>query len=717
MTKNRVGKTARDDLSTFEQLLNFLGRGGEYQYYWAKQNGDSGRTHTFWFPSGRIPQPPVGWDNTYFGVHPTNVAGTVNKRAKNETIAAVNCLYGDFDVKHGHTLKAIQILTPPPSVIISTGGGWHCYWLLKEPQILVNGNFEAMARLQQNWVARIGSDPNARDLARILRVPGTTNGKEEYNPARSVEFVKCDFKLLYNLEDFGGGENPKPPPAKPSPPKQDLADELILASALSMLNALKVERASNYEAWLNVGMSLFSLGRPGLDMWDSWSQKSDKFVPGVCARKWATFTPAIAGGHKITLASLQYWAEKDKQVPFLRKAKKGAKPLDYSNALKALGWNFSLNDMNDRIYVGGLLISEVRMEVIEYQLRNFGYRSEKDTQVAISNDAAEHHFHPVKDYLNGLSWDGVDHIQKLGTYFKDQDNLFPLHIRKWLIGAVERVLGKRPGQQHPMLVLDGKQWLGKSRFVSWLGSPLVQFYIQSAINTNDKDFYLLLCGKFVWEVEELGSTFRKSDLESLKAFLSKETINVRAPYGKYEITKPATASFIGTINNSGGFLADPTGNRRFRVCTLTEINWDYDKNVDVNQVWAQAVALFHGGETWTLEPEQQAKMQEINKRYELDDPLEFALYEDFDINPENKEDFLSTAQIINHLYIVNKVHGGTDNQLTQRISNILTRAGLVRVQKRVNPGGKPVRGWVGISLIEKYGKVNKAKYTSMTENE
>jgi len=478
-----------------------------------------------------------------------------------------------------------------------------------------------------------------------------------------------------------------------------------LGSAISMLNALREERVNDYSQWLAVGMSLYSLGSDGLAAWDNWSQKSEKYERGNCAQKWTTFTPALTDANKITFASLVAWAEEDKCQPFLRRAKKGAGPNDYANALAAFKWSFALNDMNDRIYTGGALLSDIRMGVIEYGLRNYGYRCEKDTKVAILNSAHEHIFHPVKDYLNSLPWEGytdsdgwhgVDHIKNLCEYFQDKDGVFPNILRKWLVGAVQRILGPRPGQQHPMLVFDGVQGLGKSRFTSWLGSPLTQFYIQSAINTNDKDFYILLCSKFVWEVEELGATFRKSDLESLKAFISKEIVNVRVPYGHTEITKPATASFIGTLNNSGGFLADPTGNRRFRVCTLTSIDWDYDKNIDVNRVWAQAVSLFKGGETWELDPDTQAKMVEINSRYEVDDPIAFDLFDTFNVEPAQHDKFTATAQIIHRLRQDGKVVGGNDQQVSQRIANVLGRLGCERDNIHVN--GQRTRGWRGVWL-------------------
>lgn len=476
-----------------------------------------------------------------------------------------------------------------------------------------------------------------------------------------------------------------------------------LGKALIALNALKAERADNYESWLHVGMALFELGDNGLIAWDNWSKQSPKYKAGECARKWQSFNRDITQANKITIASLLYWAKEDGNKPVLNQAPKQATPVDYKNMLGSCGYAFSLNDMNDTVYLNGMRFTDILENTVKFQLRTFGYRNDMDTKVAIAQSAHENTFHPIKDYLNGLicearlvgdSLEPVDHIKRLCSFFEDKDGTFEILLRKWLVGAVGRILDEHPGQQHPMLVLDGPQGIGKSRFAWWLGSPLPAFYLQNSINTQDKDFLIMLCSKFVWEVEELGATIRKSDIESLKAFLSKEIVTVRKAYGREDIVKPATASFIGTINNSGGFLADPTGSRRFRVCTLTKIDWAYEAAIDVNQIWAQAVALYREGERWQLDADTNQKMMEINSRYEVDDPLHYDLFETFNIIPEDTEKFTASAQIIKRLRDEGKITGGSDQQLAQRLANILIKLGCERAQVRVN--GQMTRVWRGV---------------------
>jgi predicted P-loop ATPase len=596
----------------------------------------------------------------------------------------------DIDQKsHGlQTWEQLREIHSEPLETVSAksgGGGLHLYFH--------NPDNGTKIKSGQNTLGD-GIDVRA-DGGYIILPPSITTGRYtwELSP-KDYPFAEIPEWILSTIT--AGRAAPKPKTTRAA--AQELRD------AMNALGALKKSRADNYQEWLDVGMSLSGLGDDGLIAWDNWSKQSDKYEPGACAQKWATFTPAMGDAHKISLGSLLHWADEDHQVPFIKRAPKGASPDDYTKALEAFGHQFSLNDMNDLVYRNGARMSDILMSVVEFGMRNWGYKSEKDLAVSINNEAYKNIFHPIKDYLNGLQWEGykdtggwhgIDQISNLCDYFKDRDGVFPQLIRKWLVGSVQRVMGPRPGQQHPMLVLDGPQGIGKSRFVWWLGSPLPAFFIQNTINCQDKDFLILLCSKFVWEVEELGATMRKSDIESLKAFLTKEIVNVRKPYGRDEITKPACASFIGTINNSGGFLADPTGSRRFRVCTLTSINWDYSKLIDVNQVWAQAVALFKAGETFELDQVNQEKMVEINNRYETDDPIQFDLFDTFEIDPARLDKSTATAQIIHRLRIDGKLVGGDDRQIAMRIANVLVRQGCEKALIRVN--GQPTRVWRGVS--------------------
>jgi len=159
--------------------------------------------------------------------------------------------------------------------------------------------------------------------------------------------------------------------------------------------------------------------------------------------------------------------------------------------------------------------------------------------------------------------------------------------------------------------------------------------------------------------------------------------------------KPPTASFIGTINNVAGFLADPTGNRRYRACTLKSIDWDYDKSINVNNVWAQAVALFLSGETNDLDNTTQATINKTNEKYEIDDPLAFSIFKVFNVDYKDPR-YTPTAVIIKELRERKDVIGGNDKQIAMQIAGVLIKAKCKRIVIRIN--GQQVRAWKGVWL-------------------
>lgn len=650
----------------------------------------------------------------YFPVNPLYKRPDKGK-SKNTDVIAINCFFAEFDGKdfsggnyksqdwakqsleirqkaNQSALEHIYSLTPQPSVIVFSGGGYHCYWLLSETKEVTDENREEINTIHHAWVQYVKGDNGAKDISRILRVPGSYNHK--YDPPCKVQFVKDDYSKKYNFDELVEFCEEKTvieqDKQSEKSEKSDNLSKIVMTKVIEAVNQLKKERADNYENWLNVGMVLHSLGDEYLPIWDSWSKQSSKYEPSVCAQKWTTFT----GSGDLTVSSLYYWAEQDSKGVYVRPASKGAKPSAYSFALHSMGYIFSMNSMNDRVYVNGQLISDGLSSLIITKLRESDYKSNDIAEDVYIAEAYQNQFHPIEDYLTSLTWDGKDHISDMCSYFQDKDGIFSLYIRKWLVGAVTKILGKRKGEQNPMLVLDGKQGIGKSRFSWWLCSGIPQYYKTSPIYPDNKDHVIDSVSHFIWEVEELGSTIRRADREALKAFITRENASFRPPYGKYEISKPVTCNYIGTINNESGFLSDPTGNRRFRVCTIQSIDWNYSKNIDVNQIWAQAVHLFNAGETSNLSTEENQKMSEINSRYEVEDIIGYYINELYEVDSENKNWFYPSAKIIEDIKTKNLPIHDSDINLNRRVGAVLTKFGCENRQKKIN--NKPMRGWIGV---------------------
>ncbi|MGI6379792.1 MAG: PriCT-2 domain-containing protein [Anaerolineae bacterium] len=265
----------------------------------------------------------------YFGVHPTTCIPDTDKagapaspesvRSRKEIIAAVNCLYAEFDGKdfdsddpRGRGLEQthnhIHTLRMKPTALIASGGGYHAYWLLDEPwEMATSEDRSEAARLQAGWVKAMAGDEGAKDLARVLRLPGTVNAKYEDRP--KVTMIEWHSDRLYRREDLAALV---PTRASHPPVERDARPRMAEGRrAQEALQRLSPNRAQDYAKWVDVGFSLCELGDLGRELWINWSaQCKSKFDLAACEEKWPTFTP----GEGRTLASLHYWAEEDSRL-------------------------------------------------------------------------------------------------------------------------------------------------------------------------------------------------------------------------------------------------------------------------------------------------------------------------------------------------------------------------------------------------------------------
>lgn len=199
---------ADGDAQAAARLIELLQRGGAYRYLWVKY--PDGRRVTHWRATTEPVQlPPAADADIYFGVHPcTDIPQTddkgkpaqpANVRGRNAIVAAANCFFAEWDAKQKEgqawtdamcdVLDTIAALRYPPTVLICSGGGYQAYWIFPEPFIIHSEDERQLLReLQAGFVGMVGSDGGAKDIARVLRIPGTYNMK----PARNrfvVRFV------------------------------------------------------------------------------------------------------------------------------------------------------------------------------------------------------------------------------------------------------------------------------------------------------------------------------------------------------------------------------------------------------------------------------------------------------------------------------------------------------------------------------------------------
>jgi hypothetical protein len=160
--------------------------------------------------------------------------------------------------------------------------------------------------------------------------------------------------------------------------------------------------------------------------------------------------------------------------------------------------------------------------------------------------------------------------------------------------------------------------------------------------------------------------------------------------------KPALASFIGTVNEEGGILNDPTGSRRFMVVVITAVDWKYSTELDPAQVWAEANAAFLAGESGDLPDTESQLAQRINSEHEMDEPAEGLLLKYFHVDPTDTKAWTPSVDIITTLE-ANGLHGPTRANM-MALAAVMKSLGVQRVRRRLQNGGQ-VWGYEGVTVI------------------
>ncbi len=244
-----------------------------------------------------------------------------------------------------------------------------------------------------------------------------------------------------------------------------------------------------------------------------------------------------------------------------------------------------------------------------YLSKKYGVYSPTKTKDAVLAVATERAYHPIKDYLEALpDWDKKPRVETLLIdYFGAEDNTYTRAvIRKTMVAAVARIYS--PGTKFDsVLILNGPQGIGKSTFFSKLAG---QWFSDSLTLTDmkDKSGPEKLQGYWILELGELAG-MRKTDVETVKSFISRVDDKYRASYGVNVENHPRQCVIVGSTNTETGFLRDITGNRRFWPVKVRpgsmKKSWQLTE-YDVQQIWAETMVLYRRGEKLYLEGEDEA---------------------------------------------------------------------------------------------------------------
>ena len=253
---------------------------------------------------------------------------------------------------------------------------------------------------------------------------------------------------------------------------------------------------------------------------------------------------------------------------------------------------------------------------------------------------------PVARWIDSIPWDGISRVDEFCDTVSSKDTeLKNMLMRKWLLSCVAAAFEEEGVALEGLLVFQGAQGMGKTLWFKRLADFSKGWLLEGAtLDPKDKDSVKKAVSHWIVELGELESTFKKADINQLKAFITSRSDEMRLPYDRSFTNYQRRTAFFASVNEPE-FLADGSGNRRFWCIKVTDINPHH--GIDMQQVWAEVKATIYepGHKNWYLTKEERDMLQESNEGFRTQGAVEDLLLQhvDFMADAEDKEPWQLTA--------------------------------------------------------------------------
>lgn len=528
---------------------------------------------------------------------------------------------------------------PKPSVVVETGGGsLHFYWVLTEPL----ANKQQWQADTKRLIAHLGSDKSVNDPSRVMRLPGCWYMGGDGTPVAQVEIVH-QSDARYTREQILGSL-PEPEDAKPaavSPTRSFCADiERTEQRAIEQLRRIpsRVPGTGTRDAYLRLLWGLVAITGPEraaklmAQHSPDWAAQEDlaKITNDANGSiNEATFFEVAKAEWSITSSRSTYGAaEEIKQSETIDEllgpvqAGKLRRPrVDMLTMVLQLTLPLRFNLLTQRIENAGQAIDGDFLGTLYIQLaEKFQIEAAKERVIdAAILLARRHSYHPVREYLNGISCQLQPHQWDEIAYecFGLSTPSAQMHLQRALIGCVARAIKPGCKLDTALVVHSDDQGIGKSTFWATLGGEWFSDSLGDLRNL--KDDVLQLHSAWIHEWGEIDAVVGKRESETLKKFLSTTRDDIRKPYGRGVETLHRCCAIVGTTNRSD-FIKDPTGNRRFPVISVDRVNLEWVKT-NRDRIWGSALAAYKAGTPWHYSEEENTAISQAAQQYAAEDPL------------------------------------------------------------------------------------------------
>ena len=257
----------------------------------------------------------------------------------------------------------------------------------------------------------------------------------------------------------------------------------------------------------------------------------------------------------------------------------------------------------------------------------YGLTSEKKIQKAISIVADCNQYHPIRDYLNSLEWDGTERIRYALTRFlgaEDSEYTYQC-LRLFMLGAISRVF--KPGCKFEvMLCLVGGQGAGKSTFFRLLAVK-DEWFSDDLKKIDDDNVYRKMQGHWIIEMSEMIATANAKSIEDIKSFISSAKETYKVPYETHPADRLRQCVFGGSSNTMDFLPLDRSGNRRFLPIMVHPENAvvhiledEAASRAFIDLMWAEAMFIYHNFPVkLTLSKDMDKELKELQKQFMPED--------------------------------------------------------------------------------------------------
>jgi len=427
-----------------------------------------------------------------------------------------------------------------------------------------------------------------------------------------LRFVSYDPDLYINPEAQLAPIKPTLKKERHEPKKYQYTDQ-DFQRILKDIDQAQLDLTKNYNDWIYCGFSLVSkFGEtPGREYFHQISQYHPEYDPDKVDYKYTHLLNTKNGEH--TIDWFYHIIEKNGLVAYGKEtldfiqqelAEKRAydagltdvKPLSYASIslidipptdpiiqvknFVHKAYTVRKNEMTGSLEINGETLDDELLNTVYILCRSVIDKiNGRDIVYHVLDSRFTPRYHPVKDlishYENQPPENPTGHIEALVACLHTTTTYAASFIKKWLVAMVASAYGQHSAL---ILILQGPQNSGKTEFFRrLLPACLKEYYAESKMDEG-KDDLILMSKKLIIMDDELSGKSKQEE-RKMKSISSKQTLDLRVPFGRTHSTLNRIA-MLGATANDDEIVDDPTGNRRQIVIGIQKIDFDAYNAVD-----------------------------------------------------------------------------------------------------------------------------------------